>query len=122
MKELTIIIPHTKEKLDAINSILYKYKVGGIVVFEIEGRGRAERQEIEQRTVEGYPAGKSFVPDFHKRIMVQTAVKDGMEKDIISEILDTTSTGTAGDGKIIVKDIAGAYDIGSKEAGEKAVL
>jgi nitrogen regulatory protein P-II 1 len=122
MKELTIIIPHTKEKLDAINSILYKYKVGGMVVFEIEGRGRAERQEIEQRTVEGYPAGKSFVPDFHKRIMVQTAVKDGMENDIISEILDTTSTGKAGDGKIIVKDIAGAYDIGSKEAGEKAVL
>jgi len=122
MKELTIIIPHTKEKLDAINSILYKHKVGGVVVFEVDGRGRAERQEIEQRTVEGYPAGKSFVPDFHKRIMVQTAVQDGMEKAIVSEIMDRTSTGTAGDGKIIVKDIAGAYDIGNKEAGEKAVL
>ena len=122
MKELSIIIPHTKEKLDAINSILYKHKVGGVVIYEISGRGRAERQEVEQRTVEGYPAGKSYEPDFHKRIMVQTAVQDGMEKAIVSEILDTTSTGTAGDGKIIVKDITGAYDIGSKEAGEKAVL
>ena len=122
MKELTIIIPHTKEKLDAINSILYKHKVGGVVVLEISGRGRAERQEIEHRTVEGYPSGTTYVPDFHKRMMVQVAVQDGTEKAIISEILDRTSTGTAGDGKIFVKDIAGAYDIGSKEAGEKAAL
>ncbi len=59
MKELSIIIPH--ERLDAINSILYKHKVGG-VFFEIAGRGRAERQEIEATTVEAYRTGKKYAP------------------------------------------------------------
>jgi nitrogen regulatory protein P-II 1 len=36
--------------------------------------------------------------------------------------MDGISTGSAGDGKIFVKDVTGAYDIGSKEAGDKAAL
>jgi nitrogen regulatory protein P-II 1 len=45
-----------------------------------------------------------------------------MEKVLISDIMDKLSTGSAGDGKIFVKDITGAYDIGSKESGERAAL
>jgi nitrogen regulatory protein P-II 1 len=45
-----------------------------------------------------------------------------MEKALISDIMDKLSTGSAGDGKIFVKDITGAYDIGSKESGESAAL
>lgn len=120
MKELSIIIPH--ERLDAINSILYKHKVGGVYFFEIAGRGRAERQEIEATTAEGYRTGKKYVPEFGTRTMVQVVVPDATEKVVISDIMDTISTGSSGDGKIFVKEIAGAYDIGSKEAGEKAVL
>jgi nitrogen regulatory protein P-II 1 len=120
MKELSIIIPH--ERVDAINSILYKHKVGGVYFFEISGRGRAERQEIETATVEGYRTGEKYVPEFGTRTMVQVVVPDEMEKVLISDILDTTSTGSSGDGKIFVKDITAAYDIGSKESGEKAAL
>lgn len=54
--------------------------------------------------------------------MVKVLVPDSMEKVLISDIMDKISTGSAGDGKIFVKDIAGAYDIGSKEAGDKAAL
>ena len=54
--------------------------------------------------------------------MVQVLVPDSMEKPLISEIMEQTSTGSAGDGKIFVKDVTGAYDIGSKEAGDKAAL
>jgi nitrogen regulatory protein P-II 1 len=120
MKELSIIIPH--ERLDAINSILYKHKVGGVYFFEIAGRGRAERQEIEATTVEGYRTGKKYIPEFGTRTMVQVIVPDGMEKVVISDVMDTISTGSSGDGKIFVKEVAGAYDIGSKETGEKAAL
>jgi nitrogen regulatory protein P-II 1 len=45
-----------------------------------------------------------------------------MEKNLISEIMEKISTGSAGDGKIFVKDVTGAYDIGSKESGDKAAL
>ena len=54
--------------------------------------------------------------------MVQVIVPDVMEKVVISDIMDTISTGSSGDGKIFVKEITGAYDIGSKEAGEKAAI
>ena len=120
MKELAIIIAH--ERLNDINSILYKHKVGGMYFFEIAGRGRAERQEIEAGTIEGYRTGKRYVPEFGSRTMVQVIVPDSMEKVLISDIMDRLSTGSAGDGKIFVKDITETYDIGSKEAGEKAAL
>ncbi len=120
MKELSIIMPH--ERLNDVNSILYKHKVGGVYFFEIAGRGRAERQTIEATTIEGYRTGKKYVPEFGSRTMVQVIIPDSMEKALISDIMDRLSTGSAGDGKIFVKDITGAYDIGSKESGESAAL
>ena len=53
---------------------------------------------------------------------MQVVVPDSIEKVVISDILDRLSTGSVGDGKIFVKDVSGAYDIGSKESGEKAAL
>ena len=120
MKELMIIIPH--ERLNDVNSILYNHKVGGMFFLEISGRGRAVRPEVEARTVEGYKTGKRYVPEFGTRTVVYVTVSDSLEQAIVSEILEKTSTGSAGDGKIIVRDIVGAYDIGSKESGENAVL
>ena len=120
MKELDIIIP--RERLNEINSILYKHKVGGMYFFEISGRGRAERQSVEATTTEGYRTGKRYVPEFGGRTMVQVLVPDSMEKVLISDIMNGLSTGSAGDGKIFVKDVTGTYDIGSKEAGDKAAL
>lgn len=120
MKELDIIIP--TERLSDIDSILYKHKVGGMYFFEIAGRGRAERQAIEATTYEGYRTGRRYVPEFGSRTMVQVLVPDSMEKVLISDIMDRISTGSAGDGKIFVKDVTGTYDIGTKEAGDKAAL
>ena len=120
MKELNIVIPH--EKLSDLNSILYKHKVGGLNSLKVASRGHAERQAIEATTYEGYRTGSSSIPEFGSKTMVQVVVPDSIEKVVISDILDRLSTGSAGDGKIFVKDVSGAYDIGSKESGEKAAL
>ncbi|MFL6486700.1 MAG: P-II family nitrogen regulator [Nitrososphaera sp.] len=120
MKELSIIIP--RERLNDINSLLYKHKVGGVYFFEIAGRGRAERQVVEHTTLEGYKTGKKYVPEFHSRTMVQVTVPDSLVNVIVSDIIENTSTGSAGDGKVFVKDVTEAYDIGSKEAGDNAAL
>ena len=120
MKELDIIIPH--ERLRDVDSILFKHKVGGMYFYQITGRGRAERQAIEATTYEGYRTGKRYVPEFGSRTMVQVIVPNSVEKALISDIMDRVSTGSVGDGKIFVKDLSGAYDIGSKEAGDKATL
>lgn len=56
------------------------------------------------------------------RTIVQVIVPDPVEKALVSDIMDRVSTGSAGDGKIFVKDVSGAYDIGSKDTGDKATL
>lgn len=121
MKQLDIIVPH--ERLNEVNEILHKHKVGGMYFLQITCRGRAEREEVE--TLVGpdrYRTGKKYVPEFGSRTLVSVIVPDEMRGSIIDEILSKISTGQASDGKIFVKDIPEAYDIGTKATGEKAVL
>jgi len=120
VKELNIVIRH--ERLSDLNSILSKHEVGGMNVLKIAGRGHAERQAIETTTYEGYRTGLSSIPEFESKTMVQVVVPDSMEKVLISDILNKLSTGSAADGKIFVKNVSGAYDIGSRESGEIAAL
>jgi nitrogen regulatory protein P-II 1 len=48
-------------------------------------------------------------------------VSDSTYKQLIEEIIKTVSTGSAADGKIFVKDISEAYDIGTKQSGDPAL-
>lgn len=121
MKEVDIIVPH--ERLNDVNGILYKHKVGGMYFNEITGRGSAKREEVEQLVApDRYKTGKRYVPEFGGRTKVTVIIPDSMEKQLIEDIVGAISTGSAGDGKIFVKDISEAYDIGTKQSGEKAAL
>lgn len=117
MKEVDIIVPH--ERLNDVNRILHKHKVGGMYFYEITGRGRTERAEVEA-TVSGYKTGNRYVPEFGSRTKVQVVIPDSMEKPLVDDIIAGISTGSASDGKVFVKDITNAYDIGTKQAGEIA--
>jgi nitrogen regulatory protein P-II 1 len=46
MKQLDIVIPH--ERLSDVNRILYNHKVGGMMYYDIKGRGRVEREPVEE--------------------------------------------------------------------------
>jgi nitrogen regulatory protein P-II 1 len=118
MKEIEIIIPD--ERISEVNRILYKHKVGGMMFYDIKGRGRAERTAVVEK-VDVYSTGKKYVPEFGSRTKIEVMVPDSMAKPIIDDILQTISTGSAADGKIFVKDVLEAYDIGSKESGDKAL-
>jgi nitrogen regulatory protein P-II 1 len=122
MKQLDIIVPH--ERLSDVNQILYNHKVGGMMYYDVKGRGRVVRQPREERVsaeAGGYTTGKRYTPEFGSRTKVEVLVSDSTYKQIIDEILKTVSTGSAADGKIFVKDISEAYDIGSKQTGEPAL-
>ena len=80
------------------------------------------RGKREATTVEAYRTGKKIRPRiWHKNDGASSHTRC-YEKVVISDIMDTISTGSSGDGKIFVKEITGAYDIASKEAGEKAAI
>jgi nitrogen regulatory protein P-II 1 len=122
MKQLDIVVPH--ERLTDVNRILYEHKVGGMMYYDVKGRGRVERQPTEERLsaqAGGYATGRRYIPEFGSRSKVEVLVPDSTYKQIIDEILKTISTGSAADGKIFVKDIAEAYDIGSKQSGDPAL-
>lgn len=114
MKRLDLIIPH--ERLEEVNEILHKHKVGGMSFYDIKGRGRAKREPVS--------VGRGvmrYVPEFGFRTKIEVLVSDSLAKAIIADIMKQISTGSASDGKIFVYDVAEAYDIGSKEQGDDAL-
>jgi nitrogen regulatory protein P-II 1 len=117
MKQMEIIIPH--ERLSEVNDILYKHNVGGIMFYEIKGRGRAKREAPV--ITDAYNYGKKYVPEYGSRTKVDVMVSDLLSQQIVDEIIKNVSTGSASDGKIFVKDISEAYDIGSRQHGEMAL-
>lgn len=121
MKELDVIVPH--ERLNDVNSILHKNNVGGMYFAQITGRGRARNEEVDVVVgPDNYKTGKRYVPEFGGRTMITIVVPDEMEKPIVEDILSKISTGQASDGKIFVKSISSAYDIGTRKIGEEAAL
>ena len=122
MKQLEIVVPH--ERLSDVNRILYNHKVGGMMYYDIKGRGRVERKPTEERVsaeAGGYTTGRRYIPEFGTRTKVEVLVSDSQYKQIVDQILKTVSTGSAADGKIFIKDISEAYDIGSKQSGDSAL-
>ncbi len=114
MKRLDLIIPH--ERLEEVNEILHKHKVGGMSFYDIKGRGRAKREPVA--------VGRGvmrYVPEFGFRTKIEVLVADSLVRPIIDDIMKKVSTGSASDGKIFVYDVAEAYDIGSKETGDAAL-
>ncbi|HZB73475.1 MAG TPA: P-II family nitrogen regulator [Nitrososphaeraceae archaeon] len=44
MKRLDLIIPH--ERVREVNEILHNFKVGGMTMYDIKGRGRAKQEPL----------------------------------------------------------------------------
>jgi len=88
---------------------------------DIKGRGRAERKPVEERTGGGYKTGRTYVPEFGSRTKIEVLVPDSLAQQIVQDVLTSLSTGSAADGKVFVKDVAEAYDIGTKQSGDVAL-
>ena len=114
MKKLGIIIPH--ERLQEVNDILHKHKVGGMTFYDIKGRGRSKQESVS--------VGRGvmrYVPEFVSRMKIEVLIRDSQAKPIIDDILDVISTGSFYDGKMFVYHIAEAYDIRIKETSNAAL-
>jgi nitrogen regulatory protein P-II 1 len=120
MKEISIVIP--KARLEDLNQVLHKLKVGGVSYYNISGRGRGQHHEPKEvRTYEGYDTGRAETLEFESRTKVEIVVPDSRKKEIIDDVLRALGAGPEADGKVFVKDIPEAYDIRSKESGESAL-
>ena len=114
MKRLDLIVPH--ERVRDVNEILHKYKVGGLTMYDIKGRGRTKQEPLAV----GRGVMK-YVPEYGSNTKLEVLVPDPLADPIVNDVLAEIGAGTSSIGKIFVFDVVGAYDIGTKETGDFAL-
>lgn len=121
MKEISIFIP--TEDLEQVAEILKKHKVGGMTFYQINGAGRTKREALPEM-VRSYMTGRMITPDYAKRIKVETIVSDSLVNQILEDISNSLGqhAGNEAHGMIFIKDVYDAYEIGTRQRGEAALV
>ncbi|HYY51164.1 MAG TPA: P-II family nitrogen regulator [Nitrososphaeraceae archaeon] len=115
MKRIEAII--ASEKVLDVNEALKNAGVGGCIILDAKGRGKGEKPVVET----GRGTGR-YTSEFSVRAAIVIIVEDSDVDKVIKTIVDTVSTGSAGDGKIFVSQINEAVDIGTKKRGQTAIV
>src|SRR4051812_18340484 len=102
------------EKMDAVREALEKTGYPGITVTEISGHGMQKGTFQQWR-------GENYKLEFLPKIKVEVICLDEDAAKISKAIMDSASTGTVGDGKIFIYDVADALRIRTGEKGRKAL-
>ena len=114
MKKVEAVIPVTR--MDEAFNALRELDIGGFTYYDSKGRGQIPRApRLSGRGT------SSYVPEFNVNTTIVLVVKDSMVEKVVEKIINSTSTGLAGEGKIFVSDVDDAVDIGSKKRGEAAL-
>ena len=114
MKKIEAVIPHAR--LERAFAALKELDLGGITYFESKGRGEVPRPQIHSGRGTG-----TYTPEFNINSTVMVVVSDSMVNKVVDKILESTSTGLKGEGKIFVSDIEDVVDIGTKKHGESTI-
>jgi nitrogen regulatory protein P-II 2 len=101
-------------KLDDVRAALAEAGVQGMTVSEVKGYGR---QKGHTETYRGAEYAISMVP----KVKIEVVVEDSQVPSIIEVIQETAATGSIGDGKIFVADVAQAVRIRTGETDDAAL-
>ena len=115
MKE--IVVYAISDDIPKIADILHKHNAGGMVFYEVNGRGRVKREEVPEM-VRSYMTGRKVTPEFAKRTKVETFVTDSAAKEIVEEIINSLGSESEPRGMVFVKEVSSAYEIGTKQSGD----
>jgi nitrogen regulatory protein P-II 1 len=115
MKEISIFI--RTDDLAEVTGILKKHNVGGLSFYDVSGAGRTKREAVPEM-VRSYMTGRMITPDYVKRTKIETIVPDSTMNPIVDDLMDNFNPRTGANGMIFVKDVSGAYEIGTKQRGE----
>ena len=114
MRKVEAVIPHAR--MQSAFSALRELDLGGLTYYESKGRG-----EIPTPVIHGGRGTSVFRPEFNVNVTISIVVRDQITDTVVDTILEGTSTGLAGDGKIFISEIDDAVDIGSGERGDAAI-
>jgi len=101
-------------KLESLKGALAQLGVEGMTILEARGHGRQKGHTEIYR-------GREYQVDLIPKIKVEVVVPKERVEATIAAIVDSTSTGKIGDGKIFVSEIVDAIRIRNKERGVSAL-
>lgn len=114
MKRVEAII--SAEKVSAVNEALRNVGIGGATILDAKGRGKGEKPQVQSGK-----GTRSVSAEFSSRANAMVVVDDSEVEKVIGAILEATSTGSPGDGKIFVSTVNEAIDIGTRKRGPAAI-
>ncbi len=114
MKRIEAVVPSAR--LERAFAALKELDLGGITYFESKGRGEVPRQQVHSGRGTG-----TYTPEFNVNSTILMVVADSMADKVIDKILESTSSGVKGEGKIFVSNVDDVVDIGTRKRGESAL-
>jgi nitrogen regulatory protein P-II 1 len=114
LKKIEAVVPAAR--LESAFTALRELDLGGFTYYDSKGRGQIPRPEIHTGRGTG-----TYRPEFNANATIVVVTKDSMADKVIEKILESTSTGLAGEGKIFISDVDEVIDIGSNQRGEGAL-
>lgn len=111
MKKIEAVVPSAR--LDRAFAALKELDLGGFTYYDSKGQGSIPRPEIQSGRGTG-----TYRPEFNVNSTIVVVAKDSMANMVVDKILESASTGLAGEGKIFISDVDDVVDIGSKKRGE----
>ena len=112
MKKIEAIIqPH---KLEEVKEALKIVGVNGMTVSEVRGHGRQKGHKEVYR-------GSEYKVDLIPKVKLELVVPTSRAEEVIKVIVTAARSGSIGDGKIFVIDVAEAIRIRNDERGEIAL-
>ncbi len=112
MKKIEAIIKPFK--LDEVKEALTEMGIQGMTITEVKGFGR---QKGHKETYRGAEYSVEFVP----KIKIEVVVANNIADRAIQAIVGKAKTGTIGDGKIFITDLAQTVRIRTGETGDSAL-
>jgi len=107
-------MPHAR--LELVFLALKDMGVGGLTYYESKGRGQNLRPLLHSGR-----GTSTYTPEFNLNATLVVVTRDSAVENILNTILENSSTGLKGEGKIFVYDLDDAIDIGSRSRGEAAI-
>jgi nitrogen regulatory protein PII len=101
-------------KLDEVREALTATGVQGMTVSEVKGFGRQKGQTEIYR-------GAEYTTNMVPKIKIEVVVTDEQVASVVETIQQTAHTGSIGDGKIFVAEVASAVRIRTGETNETAL-
>ena len=112
MKKIDAIIKPFK--IDEVKKALSDLGVVGMTVSEVKGFGRQKGHTELYR-------GAEYVVEFLPKLRIEVVVPDEKANQVIESLSSVAKTGSVGDGKIFVSDVADVVRIRTGEHGEAAL-